>query len=269
MTDLSYRNFTGTAAENYERHFVPAIAMPVSAGLMTAADLQPGERVLDVACGTGVVTRLAAEQVGATGSVTAVDIAPDMIEVARATPVPAGAPVDWRVGDAIALPIDDASHDVVLCQMGLMFLEDRAGAVAEMRRVLTPGGRLIVNTPGPIQQPFELMAQAIATHIDPELSGFVRAVFSMHDQRAVAELLGSVGLRDVSASTYRATLDLPAPAHFLWQYVNLTPMGPLVARAPEAARSAMEAEVVEGWRPFVADGRTRIEQPMVLVRGRR
>ena len=82
--DLSYRSYTGTAAENYERYFVPAIAVPVSAALLESAALQPGERVLDVACGTGVIARRAAERVGPTGTVTGFDLAPDMIEVARA-----------------------------------------------------------------------------------------------------------------------------------------------------------------------------------------
>jgi 2-polyprenyl-3-methyl-5-hydroxy-6-metoxy-1,4-benzoquinol methylase len=82
MTSVTYRSFTGTAAENYERYFAPAIATPVSAGLLTAAALQPGERVLDVACGTGLIARVAAERVGRNGSVTGIDITPDMIDVA-------------------------------------------------------------------------------------------------------------------------------------------------------------------------------------------
>jgi ubiquinone/menaquinone biosynthesis C-methylase UbiE len=105
MTEkVSYRRYSGTAAENYERYFVPAIARPVAADLLRAANLQPGERVLDVACGTGIIARLAAEQVGPTGVVSGVDVAADMIEVARATAAPSEPVIKWSQGDAAALP---------------------------------------------------------------------------------------------------------------------------------------------------------------------
>ena len=79
---VSYRQYSGIAAENYERFFVPAIARPVADDLLSAARLRSGERVVDVACGTGIIARLAAERVGPDGSVVGVDVAPDMIEVA-------------------------------------------------------------------------------------------------------------------------------------------------------------------------------------------
>ena len=269
MSSATYRNFTGTGAENYQRHFVPAIATPVSADLLRAADLQAGERVLDVACGTGVITRLAAEQVGPTGSVTGIDIAPDMIAVAKSVPAPAGAHIEWHVSDAATLPLADNSYNVVLCQMGLMFMENRPAALAEMHRVLAPGGRVAINTPGSIQPAFESMEQAIIEHISPELGGFVRAVFSMHDQDALATLLRDTGFQDVSATVSTATFNLPAPAEFLWQYINLTPMGPFVAQAPEEAQLAMERQVVERWQPLVVDDKTLVEQPMVIASARR
>ena len=268
MTTASYRNFTGTGAENYERYFVPAIATPVSVGLLDAADLQAGERVLDVACGTGVIARLAAEQVASSGSVTAIDVAADMISVAKSTAPTAASHIEWHVGDAASLPLADNSYDVVLCQMGLMFMEDRPAALAEMRRVVVPGGRVVVNTPGTIQPVFVAMEQAIVEHISPDLGGFVRAVFSMHDPDALATLLRDARLHDVAATVSTATLELAAPAEFLWQYINLTPMGPLVAAASEEARLAMERQVVDRWQPFVVNGKTLVEQPMVIASGR-
>jgi SAM-dependent methyltransferase len=269
VTTASYRNYSGTAAENYERDFVPAIGEPVSAALLAAAGLRAGERVLDVACGTGVIARHAAETVGPTGSVTGLDVAPDMIEVARATAAPAAPTIEWRVGDATSLPFDDASYDVVLCQMGLMFFEDRPAAVREMGRVLDAGGRVVVGTPGDIQPPFAVLEEAIVDHVNPDLGGFVRAVFSMHDPDAVAELLRGAGLQEVTGAVAHVPLRLPAPREFLWQYINLTPLAPLIASAPDEAKRALEEAAVAGWRPYVEDGRLRVVQPMVVATGHR
>ncbi|MGZ8749960.1 MAG: class I SAM-dependent methyltransferase [Pseudonocardia sp.] len=264
MTTVSYRSFTGTAAENYERYFVPKIATPVSVALLEAAALQPGQRVLDVACGTGLIARLAAERVGSSGTVTGLDLSPDMIEVARAA---SPSTIAWHVGDATSVPFPDDTYDVVFCQMGLMFMPDRQAAVAEMRRVTAPGGRVVVNTPGSIQPPFAIMEQALVDHISADLGGFVRAVFSMHDVDGVASLLRDAGLVDVTAAASTATLDVGAPAEFLWQYINLTPMGPFVAQAPATAQEAMERNVVESWRPFIVDDAMSISQPMVVASG--
>lgn len=268
MSTPTYRDYTGSAAENYEKYFVPTIATAVAADLLRTADLQPGERVCDVACGTGVITRMAAERVGPGGSVTGVDVAPDMIAIAEASMPSAGVDVAWHVADAAALPLPDASADVVLCQMGLMFMEDQLGALREMHRVLAPGGRVVVNTPGTIQPFFELLERAIVEHIDPALGGFVRAVFSMPDPDALAALLADAGFAAASATVTVARFVLPAPADFLWQYVNLTPLALFVGDAPEAARAALERAVVEGSKPFVTDGHLIVDQPMVVAHAR-
>lgn len=266
MASVTYRQYSGTAAELYQSFFVPSIATPVAGELLGAAALEPGARVVDVACGTGVITRAAAEQVGPTGSVTAIDVAPDMIAVAKTVPA-GGAPITWQEADAASLPLPDEFYDVALCQMGLMFIEDRAGALGELHRVLTPGGRVVINTPGRIQPLFQVMEQAIADNLDPKLSAFVSAVFSMHDPSALAHLLEEAGFSDVASKEYTATFDLPGPAEFLWNYINLTPMGPLVADAPEEVKEAMERQVVEAWTPAVVNGRIPLKQPMALAWG--
>ncbi len=164
-----------------------------------------------------------------------------MLELASSLPRPGGAPIEWRQGDAAALPFADGEFDVVLCQLALMFVEDRPAALAEMYRVLTGGGRVVISTAGPIPPAFELMEQAIVDHISTDLAGFVRMVFSMHDPDTHVALLQNAGFGAVESGVYTAGLDLPLPAEFLWQYINLTPMGPFVASAPEAASTR--------WRP--------------------
>lgn len=269
MPTVSYRSYSGTAAENYQRYFVPAIAEPVSVPLLAAAALRPGERVLDVGCGTGFIARRAAEQVGSAGAVTAIDLSPEMIEVARATPAPTTPPIEWQAGDAASLPFPDGAYDVALCQMALMFMENRTAAVSEMRRVLKPGGRAVVSTPGPIQPVFTALEQAIVEHIGADLGMFVRAVFSMHDPDAVATLLRDAGLHEVSGTVSPVRLRLPSPSEFLWQYISVTPLAPLVAQAPEISQEAMERQAVKAWQPHVVDGVVKVDQPMVVVSGRR
>ena len=98
-----------------------------------------------------------------------------------------------------------------------------------MRRVTKFGGRVVVNTPGTIQPPFEKMARTLGDHIAPEAVGFVRAVFSMDDRAELEVLLELAGLDEVKTSGYSAQLDLPGPAELLWNYISLTPMAPIVA----------------------------------------
>jgi hypothetical protein len=147
-------------------------------------------------------------------------------------------------------------------------MQDRHTAVVEMRRVTVTGGRVVVNTPGAIPPLFALMEQALVDHISADLGGFIHAVFSMYDPEDVASLLRDAGLVDVTASTSTATLNLGAPAEFLWQYINLTPMAPLVAQASARAQEAMERDVVESWQSFVRNDAMSIDLPMVVASGR-
>jgi ubiquinone/menaquinone biosynthesis C-methylase UbiE len=258
-----------TAAEIYQRTFVPDVATPVSGLLLQAAALRPGERVLDIACGTGVIARLAANQVGPDGCVIGTDVSPDMITVARTMPDPSGMAIDWHVADAASLPFSDGVFDIALCQMGLMFVVDKASAIAEIRRVLSRGGRVALSTPGAIQQPFEILEHALARYIGPDLAGFIRTVFSMHDPRAVADLLHAASFSEVRVSTTTITLHLPPPADFLWQYVASTPLRARVDDAPDGAQDALEREVVDQWQRHTKHGRLVIHQPMVVATARR
>ena len=128
------------AAEAYEAMFVPALFAQWAPRVLDGVALSPGQRVLDVACGTGVLAREAARRVGLSGAVSGLDPAPGMLAVARRS----AEVVDWREGVAESLPYADGQFDAVVSQFGLMFFADRVQALREMRRVLRPAGRLAV-----------------------------------------------------------------------------------------------------------------------------
>lgn len=248
--------------ENYERFFVPAIGEPVAHDLIRLAALRPGERVLDVACGTGIAARLAAQQVGSNGAVTGVDINPGMLEVARSS-TPANVSIEWHQSSAEDMPLPDEAFDVVLCQLGLEFMPDKHAALAEMRRVLVPGGRLVLNVPGPAPKLFTLLADAMKRYVNPQAAGFVTQIFSLHDTTEIQQLMADAGFHDVALEVNNKLLDLPSSKDFLWQYVSSTPLAAMVAQADEDDLAALEREVVEVWQESEQDGRLRYRQRIV------
>lgn len=268
MTQQFYgKAYGGTATENYQRFFVPSIGAPLAEDLVKIAALRPGERVLDVACGTGVVTRLAAQRVGTDGSVAGLDVNPGMLAVARSATSPELA-IDWYETSAEAIPLPDAAFDVVLCQLGLQFIPNKLGALREMRRVLAPGGRLVLNVPGPTPPLFAAMADALGKHMGPQAASFVHIVFSLHDERELRELMKGAGFHEVDVQKTRRTLPLPAANEFLWQYVASTPLINLVDKASDESRAALEEEVAGKWRDFSSGESLMLDVHMTTVTGR-
>lgn len=266
MTTFNATDYQGTAPENYQKFFVPVIGEPLAADLVSAAALRPGERILDVACGTGVVTRLAAAQVGGTGAVAGLDVNPAMLAVARSA-TPSDATIDWYETSAEAMPLADASFDVVLCQMGLQFIPNKAQALREIHRVLGPGGRVVLNLPGPIPDLFVALRDALAQHIDPQCAGFVNVVFSLHDSDRLRGLMAEAGFSDTVVERTRKTLRLPPPEDFLWQYVHSTPLVALTGKASEGQRAALARAVSLRWQKFAAGGSLTLDLGMTTVRG--
>lgn len=261
-----YAKYAASAAENYENHFVPAVGTPFARRLLATAKLAPGERVLDVACGTGLAARLAAEAVGPEGTVAGLDPTPGMLEQARSV-TPEG--IDWYKAPAESMPLPDAAFDVVLCSMGLQFFVDKVQGLREMRRVLAPGGRVVVATPGPTPPLFQTIEVALADHLGAEASCFVQAVFSIHDPAEARELFAAAGFDKVEIETDTVSLRVAPPADFFWQYVLSTPLAAAAAGLDEAARAALERDVVERCQPFVDGDATVIEPGVLVVTGHR
>ena len=196
------------AAQAYEDLFVPALFSHWAAVIATAADVTPGKRVLDVACGTGILSRKLATLIGSSASIVGLDLTPGMLEVARRV-----APdIEWKQGSAESLPFADGSFDAVVSQFGLMFFPDRARALREMLRVLAPGSRLAVavwdsldNIPA-FADELRLMERLAG----PAAAAALRSPFVLGDKDDLQQLAYDAGIGDPAIATHRASARFPS-----------------------------------------------------------
>lgn len=209
MNDLSPSELEITA-NAYEERLVPALFNPCAERLVEAAAIDHGARVLDVACGTGVVARAAAARAGPEGCVAGLDVNPGMLAVAvRRAPS-----VDWRQGEAEALPWLDRAFDVVLCQFGLNFFADPHTALREMWRVLTPGGRLIVAVFDALEcnPAYAAMVDVLRRQIGSAPAKALGLPFSLGQPGALSGLLQRAGIRGASVVRAEVTAGFPSVA---------------------------------------------------------
>ena len=207
-----------TPAEAYETYFGPAIFTPLADALLPHAAVGPGERVLDLACGTGIVTRRLPALVGDAGRVVGADINPAMLEVARRH---GGGGVEWLEGNGTALDLPDAAFDLVVVQQGLQFFPDRQAGAAEIRRVLAGGGRLALAVwKGIDHHPLyaalaEAEAPRLVEHgVDVTYQDLV-APFSLGDATALCSLLLDSGFADVTLAEATVLARFPDADRFL------------------------------------------------------
>ena len=192
----------GSAADVYERELVPAVFAQWAPLLIDLACPDKGNRVLDLACGTGIVARMVATRVGRTGAVVGVDLNPGMLKVAAAAlrQPQDDATVEWREASADKLPFQNALFNVVYCQLGLQFFADRATALREVHRVLVAGGRValmvwrgIHESPG-----FAALAEALERHVGQAAASIVRAPFGLSDADELTALVRNAGFQEVT-----------------------------------------------------------------------
>ena len=235
---------------------------PLASVLLDAVDLKTGESVLDVACGPGSVTRLAARRVGVTGRVAGCDISPDMIAVARSKEVEErSAAIEYAVSPADALPFGDATFDAITCQQGLQFFPDKVAALSEMRRVVRPGGRtgIVVFRPPDGARFFTTLRDALRRSGVAEVDALPSGPFeygSVLDLRGdlAAAGFGSVTVEERVVPVIFDVVDAAVAA------VRGTPFGPILAGSGPEAAAAFEKEARSALARF-ADGEVvRIDQ---------
>jgi ubiquinone/menaquinone biosynthesis C-methylase UbiE len=252
MSEHDPYQLTDSGPENYERHQVPSVFGPLAKLFLTIVSLQTGGRVLDVACGTGIVARLATQQVGAAGQVTGVDLNAGMLQVAQANTPTSGAPLEWREGDAAALPCQNDSYDVVLCQQGLQFVSDKPQALREMHRVLIPGGRLAIFSWSALEHnPWNrTISDALARYVSDEAAARPRAPFALGDATLLRTLISDAGFCHIDIQTHTLSRQMTSPEEAIPGYLASTPNAQLIAALPDDVRAALIGEISEALREY-------------------
>lgn len=246
---------TLSPARMYQQFFGPVLFSPWAAVLVEQAAPRPGERVLDLACGTGIVTRSVAPRIAPHGRVVGVDVSPDMLAVAQQLPVPGGVAVQWRQGDAVALDVPDGAFDLALCQQGFQFFADRDAAAHELRRVLAGDARAVLSVWQGIEHHPLLAAStaAVAEHLavpptdlDTPFSfggaDELRRMLTDAGFRRVEVTARSMDARFASADTFVETTTVAAAA-VLPAYAHVV--------ADPAARAALVEASAEASRPLL------------------
>jgi SAM-dependent methyltransferase len=251
MTASHELDLSATPPELYERHFTPRLFTPWAHQLVALAGLQPGDRALDVACGTGAATRLLVEHVGTGGAVVGLDVNAGMLAVARS--VVTDARVTWREASAVDLPFADDSFDVVICQQGLQFFPDRPRALQEMRRVLAPGGRLILACWGSSSESpgYAAVEQALTPHVGAAQAKL--PPFGLGDRAVFRGLIEGAGFRETEIRDAVGTVSWPSADFFV--------------RATAASAPTMLGSLAEQGDAVLAQVITEVEAALEAHRG--
>lgn len=241
-----------TAAEAYEKFLVPTLNHPLAAEAIKLAAPGPGERVLDVACGTGIAVRLALPRVAPGGRVAGLDFDPAMIAVAktvvRALP---DVSVTWHCASAQEMPFEAGIFDIVFCLQGLQFLPDCTAGLAEMRRVMKPEGRMLAIVWNSLEhcKGYLAITQALRRR-NVDAAPMLKAV-SMGDTSKLRKHASDAGFHEVNIRAASGSARFPSAKHFV---EALAAGGPAsrhaLSKVPENQRSEFHGEVREALRQY-------------------
>ncbi len=253
MPDIEQWQLSGNAAEQYEKIPARYILGPWASGLVEAAEIQRDEKVLDLACGTGVVTRAAAAKLGPAGHITGLDLNEGMLEVAKAIRNPGVGGIAWISGSVLEMDFPDASFDVVLCQQGLQFFPDQHKALMETHRVLRDGGRVWFSVWAEAG-PYNIVVLAtIATHLGDATARQFDASRDLPDADTLRSLFIEAGFRQVDVTRTQMHVRLPEIEKFVIAHLCGTPIAEAIGSLSASEQSALARDAAEGLSPY-ADG---------------
>jgi len=271
VSELSGYQISGAGARMYERYATQYMGQ-WAPDLIDIAALQPGERVLDLACGTGLLARLATPLVGPAGHVTGLDINAEMLAVAREIAPEHGALIEWIEGSAVAMTFEDASFDVIVCQQGLQFFPDREAALREMLRVLVPGGRVALSvwkSPSPYNRAVGNALEQLAGAETADQYRAGRRPRMAPSADTLHEMAVAVGFRAVDVLSRTRTIRHPAIETFVLNHLAGHPAGATLATLGEESRAEFARLVRSGLADYAVGDGVAYPDEVNIVTGRR
>ena len=242
---------TNKAAQIYESQKVNAMFRPLAEATLKQVALHETDFVLDIACGTGIVSRCIAEKVQVNKPIVGVDLNEGMIDVAKTTTASRMEMIEWHQADVTNLPFEDNSFTIAFCQQGLQFFPEKVKALEEIKRVLIPDGRLILTVWSSISPLFEALAQALRDNISQELANQSLTPFAFRDEQIITDLISKVGFKKITTSILTIQRQI-GPAHSsLPREITGNPVGVAVLKG----QSVMN-QIVKQVEAAIADYKT-------------
>ncbi len=246
MSEKNQFNLSSNAAESYERQKVPAIFAPMAEATLDTIPLPLRANVLDVACGTGAVARAIASRLEKPSKITGADLNPSMVEIARQN-IPSGNhEFEFVVASADAMPFEDSGFDLVFCQHGLQFFPNKQAALAEMRRVVRKGGKLILTCWAGIPPMFEVTQDVIGRHIGEAAASTVVAPFVWNDSAHIGALITQAGFECPAAAALAVDRTMLASPEAMREELLATPNEPALRAAGDEIINLIVSEILEG-----------------------
>jgi len=268
MTDRHVA-FVGDVPSNYDRYLGPVLFHGFADDLAGRLEVKSGIRVLETACGTGIVSRRLAERLRGVGSLVATDLNEAMIAYAqKQAPAPH---VEWQPADATRLPFPDESFDAAVCQFGLMFFPDKAAGIREAFRVLKPGGQYLFNV-------WDILAKNPAARIAHETAGrffpadppnFYCVPYSLHDPAPVRQWLEGAGFTRIEVTHVATQGSSPSAAEAAIGLIEGNPISAAIVERRADALEEVKQSVAAAVAAELGDPPVRIPLHAVVFSARR
>ncbi|SDY34708.1 Ubiquinone/menaquinone biosynthesis C-methylase UbiE [Jannaschia faecimaris] len=253
----------GSGPEIYERVMVPLWFGKWAKSLLDSISLEPGDRVLDVACGTGVTTRLAKDRVGHQGLVKGLDVNAAML--AKAMKLAAGRDIGWVESDVVESGFPDGSFDAVISQHGYHYFPDKPAALIEMGRLLAPGGRLAFSIWDGHCPYTEAICKALEQHVSPQIASQQRSQRETPTAEDLERQVRAAGFSRVTLLRQEQLIDVPLAEEFVPLHLGSMPIAGAFAALSEKRKRMLIDQISTMLQPYVVAGRIRYPDAVHVV----